>query len=146
MPRGGRGEKHTIAQIAVFPIIFISDCRPGNPKIKTLTEKIMPFYRLIKEQSPAYLFQLIRNSASCNDFKRVILKFTRPEPNQVFNVDNSEGLKFLTSIRLGLSHLGDHKFRHNFQVLFVIPVCSCGQEIETSTHLLLHCSNYHSAR
>ena len=29
----------------------------------------------------------IRNSASCNVFKRVILKFTRPEPNQVFNVD-----------------------------------------------------------
>ena len=29
----------------------------------------------------------IQISASCNGFKRVILKFTRPEPNQVFNVD-----------------------------------------------------------
>ena len=32
------------------------------------------------------------NSASCNVFKRVILKFTTPEANQVFNVDSSEGL------------------------------------------------------
>ena len=57
----------------------------------------------------------IHNSTSCNVFKKVILKFIRPEPNQVFNVDSSEGLKFLTRIRLGLSHLVDHKFRHNFQ-------------------------------
>ena len=63
----------------------------------------------------------------------------------MFNVDSSEGLKFLTRIRLGLSHLADHKFRHNFQDC-VYPVCSCGQGIETSTHFLLHCSNYHCAR
>ena len=85
-----------------------------------------------------------RNSASCNVFKRVILKFTRPELDQMFNVNSSEGLKF-TRIRLGLSHLADHKFRHNFQDC-VNPVCSCDQEIETSTHFLLHRSNYHCAR
>ena len=34
----------------------------------------------------------IRNSASCNVFKRVILKLIRPEPDQVFNVDSSEKL------------------------------------------------------
>ena len=33
----------------------------------------------------------IRNSASCNVFKRVILKFTRPEPNKVFNVESISG-------------------------------------------------------
>ena len=38
------------------------------------------------------------------------------------------------------------------QVLFnpfqdcVNPICSCGQEIETSTHFLLRCSNYQCAR
>ena len=45
----------------------------------------------------------IRNSASCNVFKKVILKFIRPAPNQVFNVDSSEGLTFLTRTRLGLN-------------------------------------------
>ena len=146
---------------------------------------------MIKEKSPAYLFQLIpenntcytkrslqksqipffktktnflknslfpevilewnkldvnnRCSASCDVFKRVILKFNRPEPNQVFNVGSSEWLKFLTRIGLGLSHLADHKFRHNFQDC-LNPVCSCSQEIETSVHFLLHCSNYHCER
>ena len=74
----------------------------------------------------------IRISASCNVFVRFILQFIRPEPNEVFNVENSGGLKFLTRIRLGLSHLADHKFRHNFHYC-VNPICSCGQEIETST-------------
>ena len=57
----------------------------------------------------------IRNSASCNVFKRVIIKFIRVECNQVFNIGNSERLKFLIRIRLGLSHLADHKFMHNFE-------------------------------
>ena len=87
----------------------------------------------------------IGNSASYNVFKRVILKFIRPEPNEVFNVDSSEGLKFLTRIRLRSSHLADHKFWHNFQDC-INPICSCSQEIETSTHFLLRCSNYHCAR
>ena len=78
-------------------------------------------------------------------FKKVILKIIRPEPNQKLNIDSSEGLKFLTRIRLGLSHLADHKFRQNFQDC-VNPICSCGLEIETSTHFLNHCSNYDCAR
>ena len=84
----------------------------------------------------------IRNSTYCKGFKRVMLKFIRLEPNQVFNVDSSEGLKFPTRIRLGLSHLADHKFSHNFQDC-INSVCSCGQEIETSTHFPF---NYHCAR
>ena len=67
----------------------------------------------------------IRNSASCNVFKKVRLKFIRPEPNKVFLLDSSEGLKFLTIIRHGLSHVANHKFRHNFQDC-VNPICSCG--------------------
>ena len=87
----------------------------------------------------------ICNSAFCNVFRRVTVKIIRPESNQVFNVDSSEGLKFLTRIRLGLSHSADHNFRHNFQDC-VNPICSCGQEIETSTQCLLRCSNYHCVR
>ena len=71
----------------------------------------------------------IRNSASCNVFKRAILKFIRPEPNQVLNIDSSEGLKFLTRIRPGLSHLADHKFRHKFQDC-VNPISSCGRRLK----------------
>ena len=53
-----------------------------------------------------------------------MLKFVRSVPNQVFNIDSNEGIKFLARIRLELSHLADHKFRHNFQDC-VNPISSC---------------------
>ena len=46
---------------------------------------------------------------------------------------------------MGLSHLREHKFRHNFQDT-LNPICSCGENIETTTHYLLHCSNYLNER
>ena len=87
----------------------------------------------------------ICNSTFSNVFKRFILKFIRPEPNQVSNVESSEGLKLLIRIRFGWSHLADHKFRHNFQEC-INSICSCDQDIETSTYFLFHCSNYHCVR
>ena len=87
----------------------------------------------------------IGNSSSCHISKNLILKFIRPEPNRISSTQNFEGLKLLTRMRLGLSHLADHKFRHNFQDC-LNPICSCGQEIETTSHFLLHCLNYRCAR
>ena len=87
----------------------------------------------------------IRNSSSINVFKKELLKFIRPEPNSTYNINDTKGLKLLTGLWLGLSHLGDHKFRHDFQDC-VSPMCYCGQDIETTTHFLLHCPNHHCAR
>ena len=56
----------------------------------------------------------IRNSSSINVFKKELLKFIRPEPNCTYNINDIKGLKLLTILRLGLSHLSDDKFRHNF--------------------------------
>ena len=44
-----------------------------------------------------------------------------------FNIDSSVGLQLLTRLRLGLSHLNEHKFKHNFR------------EPETRFHCLLQC-------
>ena len=57
----------------------------------------------------------IQNSESVSAFKKQILKFIRPSPNSTFNVHNPHGIKLLTRLRVGLSHLREHKFRHNFQ-------------------------------
>ena len=62
----------------------------------------------------------IRNSSSINVFKKELLKFIRPEPNSTYNINDTKGLKLLTRLRLGLSHLGDHKFRHNFQDCVIV--------------------------
>ena len=48
-------------------------------------------------------------------FKKSLLKFIRPSPNSVFNCHNCKGIKYLTRLRLGLSHLREHKFKHSFQ-------------------------------
>ena len=85
------------------------------------------------------------NSSSINVFQKELLKFIRPEPNSTYNINDTKGLNLLTRLRLGLSHLGDSKFRHNFQD-YVSPMCYCGQDIETTTHFLLHCLNHHCAR
>ena len=44
-------------------------------------------------------------------------------------------------MRVGLSHLPEHKFKHNFQDT-LNPICNCGKDIETTSHHLLHCPNY----
>ena len=80
-------------------------------------------------------------SSSINVFKKELLKFIRPGPNLTFDIHDTKGLKLLTRLRLGLSHLGDHKFRRNFQDS-VCPMCTCGQDIETTTHFFFHCPNH----
>ena len=87
----------------------------------------------------------ICNSSSCHIFKKLILKFIRHEPNIIFSAQNFGCLKLPPRIRLGLSHLADHKCRCNFQDC-LNPICSCGQEIETTSRFLLHCLNYRCAR
>ena len=46
---------------------------------------------------------------------------------------------------MGLSHLCERKFKHNFQDC-LNPICLCGNEIENSTHYLLHCPTYTNER
>ena len=83
----------------------------------------------------------IRNSISVSAFKKQILKFIRPSPNSTFNVHNPHGIKLLTRLRVGLSHLREHRFRHNFQD-YLDPFCNCSWHIETTIHFFLHCSIY----
>ena len=59
----------------------------------------------------------------------------------VFSCHNLRGVKLLTRLRLGLSHLREHKFKHGFQGT-LDPICSCDNDIETSAHFLLQCPHY----
>ena len=87
----------------------------------------------------------IRNSESFSIFKKNILKFIRPSPNSIFNCHNPKGVKLLTRLRLGLSHLRDHKFKHSFQDS-LNPICNCGNDVEKTTHYLLHCLLFSDGR
>ena len=80
----------------------------------------------------------ICNSESLTSFKVKfwILYFL---PNIIFLCNNPKGIQPLTRLRLDLSHLREHKIKHNFQDT-LIQICNCGKDIETSCHYLLHCS------
>ena len=119
--------------------------------------KLCCLFKIINNQSPEYLFQLIlclntryfsqnsenipqlqtkhdffrnsffpsaikewknldpqiRKSKSISIFKSNILKFIRPKPNNVYYCHNPKGFKLLTKLRLGLSYLCEHKFKHD---------------------------------
>ena len=87
----------------------------------------------------------IRNLESLNISKKSLLKFIRPSGSSVFNFHNLRGAKLLTRLKLGLSHLHQHKFKHGFQDR-IKPICSCVNDIETSAHFLLHCPHYSNER
>ena len=83
----------------------------------------------------------IRNSESIDVFKTRLLSFIRPIANHVYNIFDPIGLKLLTRLRLGFSHLNEHRFRHNFQDC-MNPLCSCSLDIEDTLHYLLHCHHF----
>ena len=65
----------------------------------------------------------LRNAASLSVIKKNLLRFIGQI--QFFNCHNCKGTKYLTRLRLGLSHLREHKLKHSFQdtlnSLFVWP-------------------------
>ena len=88
----------------------------------------------------------IRNLPSISSFKHAILKFLRPNANSVFHVSDSGGVVFLNRLRVGFSHLREHKFRHNFADT-LDPFCNCrSNSIENTEHFLMHCSDYSNER
>jgi len=83
----------------------------------------------------------IRDLPSISRFKRAIFEFMRPKPAPTFRV-NHEGLFLLTRLRVGFSHLREHKFRHGF-LDTLDPFCLCrSNSIENTEHYLLQCSSF----
>ena len=87
----------------------------------------------------------IRNCESYSIFKKSLLKFIRTIPNSVFSAADTYGIKLLTRLHVGLSHLREHKFIHNFQDI-INPLCYCSVEIELTSHFFLRCQNFINPR
>ena len=87
----------------------------------------------------------VRNSENIRIFKKRLLEFIRPLPNSIFDIYNPYGIKLLTRLRLGLSHLNEHKFKHRFNYT-INRICICGGDIESINHFFIHCTEYCEAR
>ena len=80
----------------------------------------------------------LRNSKSISVFKEKCLISYDLSQIFFFEIHNPKGIKLITRLRLGLSHLREHKFKHGFQDT-VHPLFNCGHDIESATHFFLHC-------
>ena len=66
-----------------------------------------------------------------------------PIHKPIYNMHSPVGSKLLTRLRLGISHLNQHKFNNNFQD-FLNPLCSCSFGVESVSRFFLQCHYYSS--
>ena len=145
--------KHIISSKTRINIIqCLSSCNMGDSQcykklqIITSIENTVPlfntrltFYRSSLFPSATiewnHLDQELRNCEDYSLFHFNSLKFIRPFPSNFFNCQNIIGMKFVTRLHLGLSHLEEHKSKHSFQDT-VNPLCNCGLNVESCIHFL----------
>ena len=108
---------------------------------KILTQELSTFQVTIVEESILnLLFSLppLRNGSligvnSINPFKQELLPLICLLENIIFNIFDPEGLKLVTRLRLGFSHLYENRFRQNFQKC-LNALYTCGPETENSSN------------
>ena len=64
----------------------------------------------------------------------------QPSQNSGYNCHNPNGIKLLTRLRVGLSHLREHNLKRTFQDT-LNRTTNYGKDTETSSHYLLHCAD-----
>ena len=87
------------------------------------------------------LCQEIRIAPTIAIFKKKLLSIIRPLTKSVFGIHDPKGLSYLTQLRVGLSKLNFHKFRHNFRDT-INPLCPTNDGIENTEHFLLLCPSF----
>ena len=83
----------------------------------------------------------LRYAPSVAALKEKLLSIIRPLAESVFGIHDPKGLSYLTQLRVGLSKLNFHKFKHNFRDT-VNPMCPTSNGIEDIEHFLLLCSRW----
>ena len=74
-------------------------------------------------------------------FKKKFLSIIRPPAKSVFGIHDPKVLSYLTQLRVGLSKLNFHKFKHNFRDT-INPMCPTSDGIEDTEHFLLLCPSF----
>ena len=100
-------------------------CRKGYFKNSFTTDVVREWNQLSTE---------IRNSTSYQQFRKSFFSFIKLTCLTLFSIS-----------LFSVFHLRNHKFKHNFLVT-LNPLCYCGLDPETTSHYLLCCNNFSSAR
>ena len=73
------------------------------------------------------------------------MSIIRPPPKLVYHIQHPKGLSILTQLRVGLSKLNFHKFKHNFRDT-LNPLCPTNDGVEYTEHYFLLCCTYDADR
>ena len=76
--------------------------------------------------------QRIRSSEPITAFKQKLLPPTFPLENIIFNILDTEGLKLLTRLHLGLFYLNERRFWQNFLKFLINVLCKCSLETQNT--------------
>ena len=85
----------------------------------------------------------LRSIDSLSKFKAELIKSLRPPKRSVFKISDIVGVRLLTRLRLGFSHLREHKFRHKFSDS---SRCICCDGDETTEYFSLCCRHFANTR
>ena len=83
----------------------------------------------------------LRLAPSVAVFKKKLLSIIRPPAKSVFGIHDLLGLSYFSQLRVGLSKLNFHKFKHNFKDT-LNPLCPTNDGIEDTEHFLLLCPSF----
>ena len=83
----------------------------------------------------------IRLAPTVEIFKKKLLSKIRPPAKSVFGIHDPIRLSYLTQLRVGLSKLNFHKFKHNFRDT-INPMCPTNDGIENTEYFLLLCPSF----
>ena len=87
----------------------------------------------------------IYSSTSYSIFKKKSLNYVRPCSKDAFNVYHPKRLIVQARLRVGVTHLREHKFKHSF-LNICNPICFCGFDIKTFNHFFPHCPRFTNER
>ena len=129
----------TIYKSFIIPHLDYADVifdKPNNFSDSFLSQTIREWNKLDTSicQAPSY-----------SVFRKALLDFIRPTANSTFGTNDVSGLKLLTRLRVGFSHLREHKFKHNFQDT-LNPLCPCSLEAEDTYHFFMRCQSFSNQR
>ena len=87
----------------------------------------------------------IKEANSKQIFKNRLLNKIRPKKSSYFGIRDNDKVRYLTMLRVGLSPLREHKFRHGF-LDTSDPLCIVCKKKEDTEHFLLLCKSYTLSR
>ena len=115
--------------LTLFPKPIIYTILAGWKMLQHLTAELMfssalfPHYNIRMEQT----WKENTTVYSWAFFQKCLIKDWSASPKVVYNTNDPNSLKLLTRLRLGPSHLNEHKFNHSFKEcvnpLSLFPIC-----------------------